>query len=234
MVELINAQPELQWYMRPYLVDFLIEIHQQYRLRAETLHLAMNIVDRYVSKRIVYKKHYQLVGCVALWIAAKFEDAKDRVPTVDDLCAVCCSAYEQVAFIQMEGHVLETIGWNLGHPTSAAWLRMACCPSRLQIMEDQPVQDAARFLLEVTLLHKDFVSKRPSVVAAACLLIARSIHRPNHPVGKMGESKSQDCEEIVKIARTLDYHLASGFEQHVSPTILKKCECALLKRDDAG
>lgn len=55
-------QPELEWYMRPYLVDFLIEIHQQHGLRPETLYLAINIVDRYVSKRIVFKKHYQLVG----------------------------------------------------------------------------------------------------------------------------------------------------------------------------
>lgn len=100
-VELIDLQPELKWYMRPYLIDFLIEIHSQYRLRPETLFLAINIVDRYVSKRIVYKKHYQLVGCAALWIASKFEDAKDRVPTVEDLCAVCCSAYDQSAFIQV-------------------------------------------------------------------------------------------------------------------------------------
>lgn len=56
-VDLIDQQPELQWYMRPYLVDFLIEIHQQFRLRPETLYLALNIVDRYVSKRIVFKKH---------------------------------------------------------------------------------------------------------------------------------------------------------------------------------
>ena len=54
-VDLIDQQPELQWYMRPYLVDFLIEIHQQHRLRPETLYLALNIVDRYVSKRIVFK-----------------------------------------------------------------------------------------------------------------------------------------------------------------------------------
>lgn len=89
--------------MRPYLVDFLIEIHQQHRLRPETLYLALNIVDRYVSKRIVFKKHYQLVGCAALWIAAKFEDAKDRVPTVPELCQMCCGAYDESAFLQVGG-----------------------------------------------------------------------------------------------------------------------------------
>lgn len=103
-VELIDQQPELAWYMRPYLIDFLVEIHSQYRLRPETLYLAVNISDRYTSKRIVYKRHYQLVGCAALWIAAKFEDAKDRVPTVQDLCAMTCNAYDASAFIQVSFH----------------------------------------------------------------------------------------------------------------------------------
>ncbi len=31
-------QPELQWFMRPYLIDFLIEVHQQFRLRPEVLY----------------------------------------------------------------------------------------------------------------------------------------------------------------------------------------------------
>jgi hypothetical protein len=69
----MEMQPELEWYMRPFLVEFLVEIHQQCRLRPEVLYLTINLVDRYVSKRIVYKKHYQLVGCSALWLAAKFE-----------------------------------------------------------------------------------------------------------------------------------------------------------------
>ena len=108
-VELMDVQPELHWFMRPYLVDFLIEIHQTFRLLPETLYLTMNIVDRYVSKRIVYKRHYQLVGCAALLIAAKFEDAKDRVPTVQELSQMCCNAYDASAFTQMEGHVLSTL-----------------------------------------------------------------------------------------------------------------------------
>ena len=53
-VELMNMQPELHWFMRPYLVDFLIEIHQSFRLRPETLYLTMKLVDRDVSRRIVY------------------------------------------------------------------------------------------------------------------------------------------------------------------------------------
>jgi hypothetical protein len=74
----------------------------------------MNIVDRYVSKRVVYKKHYQLVGCAALWIAAKFEDAKDRVPTVRELADMCCTS------LSLPMHAIRihasAVGWPIVQP----------------------------------------------------------------------------------------------------------------------
>ena len=117
-LSLIDSQPELDWRMRSYLIDFLIEVHLHARLRPETLYLAVNIIDRYVSRRVVLKKHYQLVGCAALWIAAKFEDAKHAIPCLSDLVVSCCGIYDESAFIQMESHVLSTLGWVLGHPTA--------------------------------------------------------------------------------------------------------------------
>lgn len=178
-IELMNVQPELHWYMRPYLVDFLIEIHQSFRLRPETLYLTMNLVDRYVSKRIVYKRHYQLVGCAALLIAAKFEDSKDRVPTVQELCQMCCNAYDPSAFTQMEGHVLSTLGWSLGHPTAETWLRYeySCAPPA-----NASTHSVARFLLELTLFHERFVPMLPSALAAGAMLLARHICRDPRPL----------------------------------------------------
>ncbi|ORY69147.1 cyclin-like protein [Leucosporidium creatinivorum] len=210
-VDLIDQQPELQWYMRPYLVDFLIEIHQQHRLRPETLYLALNIVDRYVSKRIVFKKHYQLVGCAALWIAAKFEDAKDRVPTVPELCQMCCGAYDESAFIQMEGHVLSTINWVIGHPTTESWLRLACVTGP---MEEQRTQHVARFIMEITLFHKEYIPFKPSELALASLLLARFM---------LGKSRRilDESEPVLRIAAMLDQHLAEHLDA-VSPIVVKK------------
>lgn len=168
----MDMQPELEWCMRSYLIDFIIEVHQQFRLRPEVLYLAMNIVDRYISKRVVYKKHYQLVGCAALWIAAKFEDAKDKVPLVHELSEMCCRAYDESAFIQMEGHVLSTIGWVLGHPSAEAWLRVFSTGIRY---EDQKIANMARFLMEVTLFHREFIGIRSSIIAAGALMLARFI-----------------------------------------------------------
>ncbi|KAG1849715.1 cyclin-like protein [Suillus subluteus] len=165
----MDQQPEIRWHMHPCLINFLVEIHFTFRLPPETLYLTLNIVDHYVSWQIVYIKHYQLVGCAVLWIAAKFEDAKERVPTVQELAQICRDTYDKSAFIQMEGHVLQTIQWTLGHPTAEAWLRLMCCePS----VEEEKVQHVACFLMEITLFHREFIKYPPSSIALGALMLA--------------------------------------------------------------
>ena len=208
----MDTQPEIRWHMRPDLVDFLVEIHFTFRLRPETLYLTLNIVDRYVSRRIVYTKHYQLVGCAALWIAAKFEDSKERVPTVQDLVHICREAYDEAAFIQMEGHVLATIQWTLGHPTAEAWLRFYCCGGTC--IDDSKVQHVARFLMEITLFYREFIKFTPSQIALASLILARySCQKPRRLY-----EESPECLEIVEL---LDIRLAESLSE-VSDTLIKK------------
>ncbi|PWN27459.1 hypothetical protein BDZ90DRAFT_227220 [Jaminaea rosea] len=228
-LELMNAQPELRWFMRPYLVDFLLEIHQTFRLRPETLYLTMNIVDRYVSKRIVFKRHYQLVGSAALLIATKYEDAKDRVPTVADLSSMCCQAYDESAFLQMEGHILQTLGWQLGHPTAEAWMRMLCRE------EDGRTQSVARFLMELTLYHRDFIGVAPSVIAAGALMLSRFVCQSNvTPLGMQTQQQQAgaremttstwmgaDVDEVASVAQMIDGIVAANL-QEISATLVKK------------
>ncbi|KAH9944461.1 cyclin [Epithele typhae] len=195
----MDQQPEIKWHMRPCLVDFLVELHFIFRLRPETLYLTLNVIDRYVSKRVVYVKHYQLVGCAALWIAAKFEDAKERVPTVHDLAQMCSETYDESAFIQMEGHVLSTIQWTLGHPTAECWLRILCCGP---VTEEAKVQHVARFLMEITLFYREFVQYPSSAIA-----LTRRIFE-----------ETEECLEIVD-------HLDNRLAKHVndlSETLVKK------------
>jgi hypothetical protein len=215
----MDQQPEIKWHMRPCLVDFLVEIHFTFRLRPETLYLTLNIVDRYVSRRIVYIKHYQLVGCAALWIAAKFEDAKERVPTVQDLTQICRETYDESAFIQMEGHVLATIQWTLGHPTAEAWLRLMCCGSYI---EDTKVQHVARFLMEITLFYREFVKYAPSAIALGALTLARSI------VGKRRHA-FEETEECLEIVEHLDNRLAKHVND-LSETLVKKYSYAFYSK----
>ncbi|KAF8912830.1 cyclin [Gymnopilus junonius] len=215
----MDQQPEIRWHMRPCLVDFLVEIHFTFRLRPETLYLTLNIVDRYVSRRVVYIKHYQLVGCAALWIAAKFEDAKERVPTVQDLVQICRETYEESAFIQMEGHVLSTIQWTLGHPTAEAWLRLMCCEP---CIEDTKVQHVARFLMEITLFYREFVKYPPSTISLAALTLARYVCDTPRRVW-------EETEECLEVIEYLDNRLALHVND-LSETLVKKYSYAFYSK----
>lgn len=197
--------------MRPYLIDFLVELHNQWRLQPECLYLTINIIDRYLSRRVVFKKHFQLVGCAALWIATKFEDSKDHVPLVREFYEMCCTSYDQVAFLQMESHILTTIGWVVGHPTGESWLKLHLTHSNSQLNDHPQVAATARFILEYTLYLHNFIDTRPSVLAWGSLILARFIcgkqRRPApHELLEPFES------EAIHIAQTLDLSFHENVE----------------------
>ncbi|KAG0303353.1 hypothetical protein BGZ98_006771 [Dissophora globulifera] len=173
--EHMDLQPELTWDLRPLLVDFLIEIHNHFNLQPETLYLAMNMMDRYLSKRVVYKKHYQLVGMTSLWISSKYEDSKEKLPSVSQLCKLCSNTYDEAAFITMERHILKTLDYGLGHPTAEAFLKKDLEMSGDS--DDQVLRHVAQFLMELTMFQRCFLSFGSSTIAASALFLARSICR---------------------------------------------------------
>ena len=119
----MEQQPDIALSMRRALIEFITDLHSAYCLRPETLFLAINLMDRYASKRIIHKRHYQLVGCAALLVAAKYEDSKENQPCTSDLKRYCRDIYDIPAFNQMERHILHTLDWGMGHPTCEAWFR---------------------------------------------------------------------------------------------------------------
>ncbi|CCG81054.1 putative G1/S-specific cyclin [Taphrina deformans PYCC 5710] len=206
--DMMDLQPELEWYMRPFLLDFLIEVHAGFRLQPTTLHLAINIIDRYTSKRVVFKKHYQLLGCTALWIAAKYEEAKDKVPLVKELRAMCCDSYREQMFLQMEGHVLKTLEWNIGAATTDAFLQVQL--TEPMIDDSNKTLHLARMFTEIALFHREFVSFRPQYIADGALHLARQILDQNTYGGK----RSYDTDDVVF---TLRSKMAEA-----SPVLMKK------------
>ena len=184
--------------MRPYLLDFLIEAHTAFGLLPETLFLTINLLDRYCSRRVVYKRHYQLVGCAALLIASKYGDRKERVPTIKELKSMCCSLYDDDMFTQMEWHVLQTLNWIIGHPTIVSFIELALDGMPF----DSEVENMACYISEIALFHKDFVSKRPSDMARASLALARCIL--DRPQARHGEwAAHYDSQTLLTLSQQL-------------------------------
>lgn len=198
-VNSIDIQTEIQWYMRPYLLDFLIEAHAAFQLLPETLFLAINLLDRYCSRRVVYKRHYQLVGCAALLIASKYGDKKEKVPTVRELRSMCCSLYDEEMFIQMEWHVLQTLNWVIGHPTIDSFLAVILAQEE---QKDVEAQYMTSYICELALFHKEFVSIMPSVLARSALALSRCIlGRPQTRLA--GWAGEYDATVILNLANYL-------------------------------
>lgn len=176
---MIDTQPEIKWHMRPYLLDFLIKTHLNLGLTNETLFLAVNIIDRYSSQRIVFKRHYKLLGCTALWIASKYNDKKIKVPTLNELKLMCANTYDSHMFTQMELHILTTLEWTIGHPTVDLFVDLCSSDGTSSSNESFPhtvschqTKNLVLYLCELSLYHKEFLAFTPSVLASAAFKLA--------------------------------------------------------------
>lgn len=69
----MNIQKDINPTMRTILVDWLIEVQENFELFHETLYLGVRLVDMYLSKKEVLRENLQLVGATCLLIASKFE-----------------------------------------------------------------------------------------------------------------------------------------------------------------
>jgi hypothetical protein len=211
-IQSIEIQTEIQWFMRPYLLDFLLEAHHAFQLLPETLHLAVNLLDRYCSRRVVYKRHYQLVGCAALLIAAKYGDRKERVPTIRELKSMCCSLYDDEMFTQMEWHVLQTLNWIVGHPTVTSFQQLALT----EISCDPELEHMAWYISEIALYHKEFIPVRPSVMARSALALARCILNRQQP-RYCDWSARYDPQVVLGLSNWLSQPSAALLRKYNSP-----------------
>ena len=66
----MTKQPDITFPMRSILVDWLVEVSEEYKLNTETVYLAVNYIDRFLSYMSVQRARLQLVGTACMFIAA--------------------------------------------------------------------------------------------------------------------------------------------------------------------
>jgi hypothetical protein len=67
---MIEQQTEITPAMRAILVDWLVEVVEEYKLSQQTLFLAVSYVDRILAKMLVMRSQLQLVGVSCLILAS--------------------------------------------------------------------------------------------------------------------------------------------------------------------
>ncbi|KAM9424365.1 G2/mitotic-specific cyclin-B3 [Pholidichthys leucotaenia] len=160
------SQPSLNPEMRAILVDWLVEVQENFELFHETLYLAVKMTDHYLSKAPIHREMLQLVGSTTMLIASKFEERSP--PCVDDFLYICDDAYKKEELISMEVSILQTLKFDINIPIPYRFLRRyAKCVSA-----SMDTLTLARFYLEMSLMEMHLVPERGSQLASACLLLA--------------------------------------------------------------
>lgn len=165
----MEQQTELKWDMRGILVDWLLEVHTRFRLLPETLFLAVNIIDRFLSRKIVQLDRLQLVGVTAMFIASKYEEVLS--PHVTNFRHVADDGFTEDEILSAERFVLQALDYDLSYPNPMNFLRRISKADNYDIH----TRTVGKYLLEISCLDHKFIEHPPSQVAAASMYLARLV-----------------------------------------------------------
>ncbi|XP_028407070.1 G2/mitotic-specific cyclin-B-like isoform X2 [Dendronephthya gigantea] len=167
----IQSHKEINVKMRAILVDWLISVHEKFKLTQETLFLAISILDRYLAVSHTEKKtNLQLIGVTAMFLASKIEDI--YAPDILDLAYVTDYSCSSDMIKSYEKKMSTQLGFNFGDPLCINFLRRNS--KALKATAEQHA--LAKFFMELMLLdYECCVTFPPSQRAATALYVAMKI-----------------------------------------------------------
>ncbi|KAK4105993.1 A/B/D/E cyclin [Parathielavia hyrcaniae] len=165
----MSHQDDLEWKTRGILVDWLVEVHTRFHLLPETLFLAVNVVDRFLSEKVVQLDRLQLVGITAMFIASKYEEVLS--PHIANFRHIADDGFTEAEILSAERFVLATLNYDLSYPNPMNFLR------RISKADNYDIQSRTfgKYLMEISLLDHRLMAYRPSHVAAAAMYLSRLI-----------------------------------------------------------
>jgi len=220
-----QSQRDINATMRSILIDWLVEVAEEYRLVPETLYLAVNYIDRFLAHVPVNRSKLQLVGVACMLIASKYEEI--HPPAVDEFVYISDNTYEREEILHMEGMILNRLQFQLSIATTRVFLNRFIKVAKVGEC-DQTTEKLSEYLCELTLQEYAFVKYRPSEIAAAALRLA--LHTMRLPswsallqeVSGYPSEKLQSCvaEMFVVFRKAETNHLQAVREKYAHSKFL--------------
>ncbi|KAK3134545.1 hypothetical protein QOZ80_6AG0550560 [Eleusine coracana subsp. coracana] len=199
--------------MRAILIDWLVEVSEEYKLVPDTLYLTVYLIDRFLSRNYMERQRLQLLGITSMLIVSKYEEI--CAPRVDEFCFITDNTYTKAEVLKMECQVLNDLGFHLSVPTTKTFLRRflrAAQASRK--VPSVTLGFLANYLAELTLIDYGFLRFLPSVVAASAVFLARwTLDQSDLPWNRTLEHytsyKSADIQTCVCALRELQHNTSN-------------------------
>lgn len=233
----MKKQQDITNSMRSILVDWLVEVSEEYKLHRETLFLAVNYIDRFLSQMSVQRSKLQLVGAASMFLASKYEEIYP--PDVGEFAYITDDTYTKSQVLRMESLVLKVLSFDVAGPT-ANWF----CDNLLkECNADDKTRALAMFLIETTMVDADvYLKYLPSVIASAAVCLARYSlgqeawpeslsHSSQYEIGHFANCLTElhqtyinapkhPQQALVEKYKTSKFHEVSDFQKNPPPTSL--------------
>lgn len=176
-----KLQQDISPSMRGILIDWLVEVSEEYKLVPDTLYLTVNLIDRFLSTSLIQKHRLQLLGVTCMFIASKYEEM--CAPRVEEFCFITDNTYTKEEVVKMEKEVLNLLRFQLSVPTTKTFLRrfIQAAQSSYKVPLAE-LEFLANYLAELALVEYSFLQFLPSRVAASAVFLARwTLNHSEHP-----------------------------------------------------
>jgi cyclin A len=196
----MSKQPEVNSKMRNILIDWMVEVADEYKLHDETLFLAVHFIDRFLSAMSVSRQSFQLLGTSALFISSKYEEIYP--PDINEFVYITDDSYTKKQVLNMERMVLKVLQFDISSPSIHYFLKKflteLCLPDYVEHM--------AQYLCYLTLVDGEtFLQFYPSEIAVGAILLAAHSFALQHLISsdftrdtlEMEIQVSGDAEEVI-------------------------------------
>jgi len=194
-IKKLNQSPQISW--RSYLVDWIFIVATELKIGHNTIHLAIKLLDGFMSGHDIEARRLDLVSIGCLRIASKFEEKDSKVPRLKSICALHPDNINirPEEYRCLEEMVLKYFKWNVNIPTTSHFLEIflpysydieiedlnvfqnnygGYVPNCSEILKEK-LFDIVRAFRDVSLKERSLMSKLPSRVASAIIYCSRQI-----------------------------------------------------------
>ncbi|XP_062178887.1 cyclin-A2-1-like [Phragmites australis] len=199
--------------MRGILIDWLIEVSEEYKLVPDTLYLTVYLIDRFLSRNYIERQKLQLLGITSMLVASKYEEI--CAPRVEEFCFITDNTYTKAEVLKMECQVLNDLGFHLSVPTTKTFLRRFLRAAQASRKTPSITMGfLANYLAELTLIDYGFLKFLPSIVAASAVFLASwTLDQADLPWNDTLEHytsyKSSDIQTCVCALRELQHNTSN-------------------------
>ncbi|XP_054731830.1 G2/mitotic-specific cyclin-A-like [Anastrepha obliqua] len=190
----MRRQADINHSMRTILVDWLVEVSEEYNLDTETLYLSVSYIDRFLSQMSVVRSKLQLVGTAAMFIASKYEEIYP--PDVGEFVFITDDTYNKAQVLRMEQIILKILAFDLCTPTAYVFVNTY---ATLLDMTDR-LKFLTQYICELSLLEADpYLRFVPSLISAAAHALARHLLDYTIWTVELEELTSYSLEDLKEV-----------------------------------